>query len=335
MNLKTNLDALTMETAVLGGAVLGGGGGGKLEDGLHLGALATAQGGACLLDSASLPQMIVAAVMPVYTSSHQTHQIDPIQIHCALETLQHELGTAVSGLVSGGSGAVETMIGWELSAYSNIPLLDACVPATFHPAALQNLLLFLCETAVSQRFTICLVNNHQQAQIWNGQPTQLLQQLTALPPDATYIAAVGPLSPTALTCQASKSSISDALRIGQLLLATNDNGGEDTIVALQTILPTQFSTFASVTEISWHGQGQEAYGLIHMRDVANRQLQLTYGQRYTKLSVDNKKIAAFPDLIITLGTLGTPLTGEEVFLGQDLYLIVARQERPLRNCLSI
>ena len=37
MNLKTSLDALTMETAVLGGAVLGCGGGGKLEDGLYLG----------------------------------------------------------------------------------------------------------------------------------------------------------------------------------------------------------------------------------------------------------------------------------------------------------
>ena len=102
-------------------------------------------------------------------------------------------------------------------------------------------------------------------------------------------------------------------------------GGKAAIVALQAILPGQFSTFATVTEINWYGQGQETYGRIKMLDVANRHLQLTYSQRYRQLTVDGRQRAAFPDLIITLGILGTPLTGGEVFMGQDLYLMVVPQ----------
>ena len=78
-----------------------------------------------------------------------------------------------------------------------------------------------------------------------------------------------------------------------------------------------------MTEINWQGQGQDAYGVIELRDVDNRQLALTYSQRYLELLENGIQTAAFPDLIITLGTLGTPLTGEEVFIGQDLYLLAA------------
>ena len=328
MNLKTGLDALTMETAVLGGAVLGCGGGGKLEDGLYLGERATAHEGARLIDLAVLSDpAVVAAVMPVYTSGHHTHQIDPTQTHRAVEMLQDELETAVSALINGGLGAVESIIGWELSGFLDVPLLDSGVPAVSHPASLPNLLAFLQETAVTQPFTISLTSRQkQQEKVWCGQPAQLLQQLTSLPAAdiETYVAAVGPLPQMVLASKENSSLMSRALQVGQTILAANDAGGEDTVAALQSILPTQFSTFATATEINWHGQGQEAYGHIQIRDVANRPLQLTYGQRYRKLTLDGKQIAAFPDIIITLGILGTPLTGEEVFMGQDLYLMVAR-----------
>lgn len=63
--------------------------------------------------------------------------------------------------------------------------------------------------------------------------------------------------------------------------------------------------------------------MIELRDVENRNLSLTYSQRYLELAENGRQTAAFPDLIVTLGILGTPLTGEEVFIGQDLYLMVA------------
>ena len=336
MNLKTSLDALTMETTVLGGAVLGCGGGGKLEDGLYLGQLATAQGGACLIDPAALSdQANVAVVMPVHTSGCDTHQIRPTQTHRAVELLQDELematsaplSTGISGLINGGLGAVESMIGWELSGFLGVPLLDSGIPSVDHPASLHNLLMFLQETAVTQAFTISLTSlAKQQEHVWRGRPSELLQHLVHLSTaeKKSYVAAVGPMPQVVLRSEKKPTSMSHALQVGRTVLAANDNGGEGVVAALQTSLPIQFSTFATVTEISWHEQGQDTYGHISMLDDANRHLQLTYNQRYTQLIVDGQQIAVFPDLIITLGILGTPLTGEEVFMGQDLYLLVAR-----------
>jgi len=106
------------------------------------------------------------------------------------------------------------------------------------------------------------------------------------------------------------------------MLSVIDHGGHEIIAALQSIMPCQFFTYATVRDIEWHGQGQDRFGDIIMRDVENRHLQLHYCQRYTKLTVDGWRKAVFPDLVITLGILGTPLTGEEVFIGQDLYLMV-------------
>ena len=327
MNLKTSLDALTMEAAVLGGAVLGCGGGGKLEDGLYLGELAAAQGGAHFSQSTDLPEQAAAvAVMPFHTSGSDTYQIHPRQAHAAMEMLQDNVQTSVVGLANGGLGAVDSIIGWELSGFLGLPLLDGGILASYHPASLLNLLTYWQETAETETFTVSLAGRFHNGQrhrrhLWHGRPAELLQQVSTLPSPQkeSYVAATGPLRPADLR----PATVSHTLRVGQAMLAASDDGGEATVTALQAVLPTDFSTFATVTEINWQGPDQDPTGHIKLRDEKNRQLQLVYNQRYQELTIDGKETAVFPDLIITLGILGTPLTGEEVFIGQDLYLIAA------------
>jgi len=325
MTLKTSLDTLTMEAAVLGGAILGNGGGGKLEDGLYLGELATAQGGAALLDPGGLPaQTAAAAVLSFYSSGYDTHQIHPRQVHRAVTMLQENLDSKVLGLANAGMGAVDSIIGWELSAFMGIPLLNMGIPPLYHPATLRNLLLFWQETAAQMHFSVILVgpanSSHEPSEhLWHGRPSDLLDKLDALPAvgEDSYAVAAGPLQPG----EGIPSQVNKLLRMGHAMLTANENGGEATVTTLQKMLPYRFSVLATVTDINWHGQGQESYGIIELRDINNRRLQLTYGQRYRELSVDGRLTALFPDLIITLGILGTPLTGEEVFIGQDLYLM--------------
>lgn len=329
MDLKTSLSALTMEAAVLGGAVLGSGGGGKLEDGLYLGELAAAQGGAHLSEPARLgDSATAAAVMPYHTSGSDTYQIHPRQAHTAMQVLQANQEPTIEGLANGGLGAVDSIIGWELSGFLSIPLLDGGVPPIYQPASLPNLLNFWQETAAEKTFTVSLAGRFHNGQghrqhLWHGRPVELLQQLSDLPSieEESFVAAAGPLLPAHLH----PSTVSRTLRVGQAILAVNDDGGEATVAALQSQLPIHFSAFATVTEINWLGPDHDPTGHIKMRDNQNRRLQLTYNQRYTELAVDGRITAVFPDLIITLGTLGTPLTGEEVFMGQDLHLIVVPQ----------
>lgn len=334
MAFKARLDTLTMETAVLGGAILGCGGGGKLEDGLYLGELATAQGGGQLVNLGSMPtHSNLAVVAPVHSSSSDTRQISPRQAHHAVEMLQSELATNIDGLVNAGQGAVDSIIGWELSGFLAVPLLDTALPATYHSVPLRNLFLYWLETAASETFTTCLVgrvnrNSGDRDFVWRDKPAGLLQKLDDLPNGdfESYVAVAGPLPHSAAADHGRFAIISRTLQVGEAVIAVNEDGGEATVAALQRILPCRFSTFATVTQISWQGYGQDAYGKIELHDVDSRHLSLTYSQRYVELLENGQQTAAFPDQIITLGILGTPLSGEEVFIGQDLYLIVAQPE---------
>lgn len=330
MNLKTRLDSLTMESVVLGGAILGCGGGGKLEDGLYLGESATAQGSAHLVEPAilSIPAPI-AIVGLAHHSSIDSHQISPRQAQHTVERLQSELKAPIAGLINAGAGAVDSILGWELSAYLSVPLLDLGLPAVYHPFPLDNLLRFLAETAASETLTVALTGRFGQdtgprQHLWRGSPAQLQKKLENLPDytGSCVFAATILLSP-ALVSHSCSHIMNNTIQIGKALIAANDDGGEAAVAAVQDRLACKFSTFATVTQISWHGQGRDAYGLIELRDAHNRQLLLSYSQRYIELLENGKRLSAFPDLIITLGTLGTPLTGEEVFIGQDIYLIVA------------
>ena len=330
MNLKTRLDALTMETAVLGGAILGSGGGGKLEDGLYLGEMATVEGGAALIDTTALPaQTNLAVVVSFHTSAIDTRQIQPRQTHHAIENLQAKLGTPLDGLLNGGMGAVDSIIGWEISGFTGLPLLDAGIPAIYYPQPLRNLLHLWLETAVSQTFTLSLSGSSGQGRgqreyLWQGSPLELGLFLDQLPAAdiQSYAAAVGPLPLSELAKTGLQTSVSQTLQIGQLVVSMDKADGEATVAALQRALPWQFSTLATVTHIDWFGEGRDAYGLFELRDIDNRLLNLKYSRRYMELLLDGRRLAAFPDQIITLGILGTPLSGEEVFIGQDLYLIV-------------
>jgi DUF917 family protein len=317
-----------MESVVLGGAILGCGGGGKLEDGLYLGESATIQRSAHLVEpnTLSMPGQL-AIVGLAHSSSIDTHQVSPRQAHQSVELLQSALDGPVIGLINAGAGAVDSILGWELSSYLSVPLLDMGLPATYHPFPLRNLLLFLAETAASEIFTVVLAGHFAQTSNppWRGNPAQLQKKLDELPGDKSqsYVFAATTLPLSTLLTHCHLHRINKTIQIGKAIIVTNDDGGEATVAALKDLLPCKFSAFATVTQISWHGQGQDAHSVIELRDDQNRQLLLTYSQRYLLLSENGKQMAAFPDLIITLGTLGTPLAGEEVFIGQDLYLIVA------------
>ena len=240
MNLKISLDTLTMETAVLGGAVLGSGGGGKLEDGLYLGELATTRGGAQLVDAKSIPgQANLAVVGAVHSSGSDTRQISARQAHQAIEMLQSELKTNIAGLVNGGMGAVDSIIGWELSDFLAVPLLNAALPATYHPVPLHNLLLYWLETAASETFAVCLAGRSKQVDgersyLWRGSPAKLIGTLADLPAGDldSYAAAAGPLPLSALIAHGRSGLISRTLQVGEAVVAANEEEGERQLLPL-------------------------------------------------------------------------------------------------------
>lgn len=324
MDLGTGIEAATMETAVLGGAIFGCGGGGKLEDGLCLGESASPQ--LLLLPLDALPAdspHTVAVILPLHGSAVATERIDSTQTQRALTNLADNLAEPVTHLLNGGCGAVESLLGWAAAAAWSLPLLDGVVPATHHPCSLENLLYLQQELVPERSLWVSLVGpGMENEQVWHGRPRRLLTRLSELNRRdySSCAVAVGPFSRSHLALQSEGSTMQVCIKIGNEIVAIDRPTGEVVSDLLAARCSFSFSTFATVTKIVWAGSGRDATGTISLRDMDGRNLQLIYSYRYRQLSINGRLWAHFPACIITLGIFGTPITGEELFVGQDIYL---------------
>lgn len=327
MALKARLDTLSMESAVLGGAVLGGGGGGQLETGLRLGQHAAERGAPALVDLDSLPFQANLAVISVFhTSAVATNTILPGHSHRALELLQDNCHQTIAGLVNGGYGAVNTLIGWDLAGSLQIPFVDAGISSRLHLEPTYNLLE--CWSDYSGILTLTIVGTpssvkHRVETTCQGTPQELGRFLNQIATqfEGSFAAVIGPVPKQWLAAHGASGVVSAALSVGRVMIEAEEKGGPAIVAAVSRILGGQSIAFGTVVGQEQQTQGREVYRLIWLRDESNRLLELKWQHRYASLAVDGKKVATFPQLIVTLGSKGTPLTGEEVSDGQEIYII--------------
>jgi len=330
---KTILDALTSEMAVLGGAVLGGGGGGKLEAGLRLGQLAVELGDATLIDLDSLPpQANLVAIATFSTSAMERTLYRLLYYTRAIELLRANTGTKIAGLVNCGSGAVDTLLGWGQATLLGIPLVDVAFDQSIHPSAVMGLIKLGRDDGVPLPLTIVSDDRRsdQRLEIFLQGAPQLL--IHTLQQDATrsggsLALAIGPFPQRWIRERGSPYSVSRAIEVGKVMMQVADDGGRATADAVSHALGGQLVAFGAITDMVWRSTGSRAYGIIHIRDTENRPLELAFWHRYVALDVAGQRVATFPDLIVTLGAKGTPLSGTEVSKGQDVYLVVVPGKR--------
>jgi DUF917 family protein len=137
---RETLDKSTSEMAVLGGTVLGGGGGGRLEAGLRLGQLVADLGDVRLIDLGGLPtDANLVAIATFRASVGDEPQYRIIHHKRAIQLLAANIEASIAGLVNCGSGAVDTMVGWAQAALLGIPLVDIALGQGVHPSAGRGL----------------------------------------------------------------------------------------------------------------------------------------------------------------------------------------------------
>jgi DUF917 family protein len=323
------LDDLTSERAVLGGAVLGGGGGGTLEAGLLLGQLAVGLGDATLVPPDHLPPDADLVVLATCCAGvAEEHLYRPLHHKRAVELLATNTGVSFAGVVNCGSGAQDTMVGWAQSALLGMPLVDAVIDPGLHPSAVMGLAELWSETGTPIYLSVVGYDRQGDPSLElyaHGEPRalQTILRQHASASEGDLVLACGPFSRQWLCTQARPNLLSQAIHIGQQILEIEDGTGSVVASAIGRLVGGQELMSGSITEVIWRGSGTKTYGTIRIRDRQNRDVELLSYGRYVTLHVAGSRVASFPDLIVTLGTKGTPLTGRELSRGQDLHVLVA------------
>ncbi|WP_328286002.1 DUF917 family protein [Brevibacillus agri] len=94
-----------LEAAVYGGAVLGGGGGGWIEDGLETGRLALEVGSPLLVTADEMnDDDLLATVALVGAPAAENQYVKPIHYVRALQLLEKTIGQPIKGIITNETG---------------------------------------------------------------------------------------------------------------------------------------------------------------------------------------------------------------------------------------
>jgi DUF917 family protein len=332
------LDARAAESAVLGSAILGGGSSARTETGIRLGQMATELGDASLVAVDDLPPE--ARIVAVATLNTRGAKRAPYRLsyhHRAIDLLALNTGTEFAGLTNFGSGALDMMISWGQAALLGIPLVDAGFDGQGHPNAVQGFIDLL--GARWPTIPVSAVGRDPQdaersEMFLQGSPRQVMHIVRCLMASGvSYAVCVGPLPQWWMQQQAMRHQISRAMEVGEVLLRARGDGGRMVASAVSRALGGEVTARGAVTGVTWKTGDGVARGTLLLRDEEGHLFELTHRHRYVALDLAGRRIAAFPDLIVTLGAKGTPLHARELTEGQDVYIVVshAGRSRPLAD----
>lgn len=311
------------EAAVLGGALLGGGGGGSMEKGLKNVAEALAAGALRLVDIDDIdPETILITGSAVGAPAAKAAQALPRDYVRAVEILMDNGAPRPGGFIPNECGGSSITNGWVPAALMGLPVVDAPCNGRAHPTgAMGSMGLHLDPDYVSR-----------QAAAGGDPKLGLYLELYA----AGKLDAVAPLIRTAadraggLVAVArnpvkasyakrygAPGALKQAIKLGEIMRSAMPSGGQSVAEAAAEFLGGRAAGRGTVTELELVTRG----GFDSGRIVAGG-METTFWNEFMTLEEGGKRLATFPDLIMTLDSGGMPVTTAELKKGQEVFMII-------------
>lgn len=327
------LDERMVECAVYGGAVLGGGGGGWIEEGLKIGRLALEIGEPELvtIDGFAEDDLFVTVSM-VGAPAAKEQYVKPIHYARALELLAAQLGRPIQALHTNENGAGTTVNGWFQSAVTGIPLVDFACNGRAHPTgSMGSMNLSELDDYVSRQAAVGGKGNRYVELTIAGSLDKAGTLVRQASVEAGGLVAVArnPVTAAYAKANGAAGAISQAMAVGEALLS---HKGESAIEAVVSKLGGQVVTMGTVTEFTLETKGGFDVGTV----VLDSAHELTFWNEYMTLEKDGQRLSTFPDLIMTLDAhTAKPVVTAAVEQGQRLAVItVPRAKLLLSSTMS-
>lgn len=292
------IDAISGKHAVLGGAFLGGGGGGSEIEGLKTLEEALKYGEIELhsIDEFNKDDVILTASAvgsPASTESYISVQ----QVVDNLSLFKTIYSQEIKGIITNENGGHSTTNGWILSAATGIPLVDAPCNGRAHPTGVMGSMGLetisgyeTVQTAAGGRsemaVSVSIRGNLDRASRMVRQAAVEAGGLVTVlrnPVDAGYVkehAAIG--------------SLAMAIEVGKILDEAADT--DEAVEKLSAFYELSLVAKGSVVECHLTIEGGFDHGYIVIDD-GDRQFKVTFWNEFMSVEVEGERLATFPDLI--------------------------------------
>ncbi|GIP37824.1 hypothetical protein J31TS4_11040 [Paenibacillus sp. J31TS4] len=321
------LDERMVDYAVYGGAVLGGGGGGWIEDGLKLGRLALEIGQPALVPADRFADdALFVTVSMVGAPAAKEQYVKPVHYAKALELLGARIGRPIEALHTNENGAGTTVNGWFQSALTGIPLVDFACNGRAHPTgSMGSLNLSEQDGYVSHQAAVGGRGSRYVEMSLSsslGLAGSLVRQASV---EAGGLVAVArnPVSASYARENGAVGAITRAMEVGEVLLSRK---GEAAIDAVASELGGKVAACGTVTAFGLETKGGFDVGTVTI----DGKHELTFWNEYMTLELEGRRLATFPDLIMTLDAdTARPVITAAVEKGQRLAVLTVPREKLL------
>lgn len=294
------------KAAVLGGAFLGGGGGGSLENGLSTAKKALELGDLYLYSPDYLKEDdIVITASAVGSPASKEGYVDYTYCKRAYELLNEMLESNIGGVITNENGGHSTTNGWILSAVTGLPLIDAPCNGRAHPTGTMGSMGL---TRLEDYKTIQIAlggkveNNKYLEMVVKGNlaSTSALVRQGAAEAGGLVTVLRNPVKAEFLYDNAAIGGLKQAIDIGNVYIQHEGNG-EKILAELKKIIPFEVIASGTVKQYDINIQGGFDVGqIVITADNAQSDFNLTFWNEYMTLECKEQRIATFPDLIATL-----------------------------------
>jgi hypothetical protein len=323
------IDEKLGEAAVLGGAFLGGGGGGCIEDGLRNVKLACEIGKINLLQADEVPgDSSIITVSMVGAPAAKKRYVTPRHLVRSVELLI-EQRIKVGGIISSENGGCSTTSGWIQAATFGLPVIDAPADGRAHPTSLMGSMgLHLTNYVSLQTAAGGKGKRYLEVAARGG-----LEEVSGLMREASVRAgglvavARNPVPPNHVKRNAAVGGISEAIELGKIFQKYKQYKQyklKDLLSHLVEKTKGRVIDQGTVEHFSLETRGGFDRGKVILKGA--QRYSLTFLNEYLSLETlesEGKRLATFPDLIVTLdGEEFLPLTSAELEEGQQVALLV-------------
>jgi DUF917 family protein len=317
------LDQHLAEATTLGGAVLGGGGGGSLEDGLERAGLAVRLGSVELLSLDELDdEDLVVTASAVGAPAAKDQFVRPIDHVRSLELILETTPFDLSGIIANENGASSGVNGWLQAAVTGLPMIDAPANGRAHPTGLMGAMgihrledYVSIQTAVggnpdSDRYLELVARGKLEV-------TAAIIRHASVQAGGIVAVSRDPIDAAYLRKHAAPGGTSQAIRVGESILAARPQGAAAVIKAIVSSLDGQITCEGKVVEVGLDTIGGYDVGSLVVE--GDKRCEITFWNEFMTLDVDGKRAGTFPDLITILSLAsGLPVGSAEINRDQEV-----------------
>ncbi|MEU9201003.1 DUF917 family protein [Streptomyces sp. NPDC048332] len=321
--MKRDLTIEDVEPALIGGAILGGGGGGIVETGRDAVRVAMEVGTPQLWSADEFAaDDLTATIALVGAPAAPDPMVLPRHMLRTLELLREQLpaGRKLAAVHCNENGAYTTFNGWLHSALTGLPVIDfACNGRAQPTSVMGGMGLHLREGYQSLQ---AFAGGHPESYV-EGVLTGNLEGTSALVRQASEHAggwigvARNPVTVEYAVENGAPGAISQAIELGRVHI----EGG---VEATAEHLGGRIVTEGTVTDYRCVQAGGRDHGLVSLDDAGATTVHFI--NEYMVLDHDGSRVARFPELIMTFAEDGRPVTSGEIGPGDRITVMVAPVE---------